>query len=110
MCIRDSPLFIRETSFKEIKKELARTAAETVKDGESIFLDSSSTTGFMIPFLTDRKQLKIVTNGAQAVLYLTKLRDARIFCTGGRLRENSLSSGRKTYPSGKAHGHHDGRA
>ena len=76
------PLFIRETSFKEIKKELARTAAETVKDGESIFLDSSSTTGFMIPFLTDRKQLKIVTNGAQAVLYLTKLRDARIFCTG----------------------------
>ncbi|MBU9745794.1 DeoR/GlpR family DNA-binding transcription regulator [Lachnospiraceae bacterium ASD3451] len=85
------PLFIRETSFKEIKKELARTAAETVKDGESIFLDSSSTTSFMIPFLTDRKQLKIVTNGAQAVLYLTRLHDARIFCTGGRLRENSLS-------------------
>lgn len=85
------PLFVRETANKEKKKSLARAAAALVKDGESIFLDSSSTTAFMIPFLAERKRLKIVTNGAKTTVYLSGLQNASIFCTGGKLRENSLS-------------------
>lgn len=85
------PLFIRETSNKEVKKGLAKAAASLVRDGESIFIDSSSTTAFMIPYLAERKHLKIVTNGAKTTVYLSSLQNASIFCTGGKLRENSLS-------------------
>lgn len=85
------PLFIRETANKEGKKNLAKAAAALVRDGESIFIDSSSTTSFMIPYLAERKHLKIVTNGAKTTVYLSGLQNANIFCTGGRLRENSLS-------------------
>lgn len=85
------PLFVRETANKEEKRNLAKAAAELVRDGESIFLDSSSTTAFMVPYLAERKHLKIVTNGAKTTVHLSSLSNAKIFCTGGRLRENSLS-------------------
>lgn len=45
----------------------------------------------MVPFLAERKHLKIVTNGAKTTIYLSALQNASIFCTGGKLRENSLS-------------------
>ena len=37
------PLYVRETAFREIKRELARKAAGMVKDGKTIFIDSRIT-------------------------------------------------------------------
>lgn len=85
------PFFIRETSHSEEKKQIGETAASFIKDGDTIFLDSSSTTAFVIPCICSRKGLKIVTNGAKAILMLAKLSDCELFCIGGKLRENSLS-------------------
>lgn len=85
------PLYVRETAFREVKRELARKAAALVKDGNTIFIDSSSTATMMTPFLENRKNLRIVTDGAQTSLQLAKLKDAQVFCVGGCLRGNSLS-------------------
>lgn len=85
------PFFIRETSYSEAKKQIGETAADFIKDGDTVFLDSSSTTAFMIPHLYSRTGLKIVTNGAKAILMLSKLSDCELYCIGGKLRENSLS-------------------
>ena len=80
------PLYVRETAFREIKRELARKAAGMVKDGRTIFIDSSSTATMMTPFLE-----RIVTDGAQTSLQLSRLKDAQVFCVGGCLGGNSLS-------------------
>lgn len=85
------PLYVRETAFREIKRELARRAADIVRDGNTIFIDSSSTATMMTPFLENRQNLRIVTDGAQTSLQLAKLKDAQIFCVGGCLGGNSLS-------------------
>lgn len=85
------PFFIRETSFSEAKKQIGKTASDFIKDGDTIFLDSSSTTAFIIPNLYTKKGLKIVTNGAKAILMLSKLNNCEVYCIGGKLRENSLS-------------------
>lgn len=85
------PLYVRETAFREIKRELARKAAGMVKDGNTIFVDSSSTATMMTPFLENKKNLRVVTDGAQTSLQLAKLKDAQIFCVGGCLGGNSLS-------------------
>ncbi len=85
------PLQIRESENAEPKRCLARLAAECIQDGDSIFLDSSSSTEFIIPLMKRRKNLKIVTNGAKHAVMLSTLTDSVMYCTGGKLREHSLS-------------------
>ena len=85
------PFFVRETSHADAKRQIGECAAEFIKDGDTIFIDSSSTAAFLIPRLASKKGLRIVTNGAKAVLMLSKLTDCEIYCVGGKLRENSLS-------------------
>lgn len=89
--LAEIPLYVRETTFKEIKRELARAAAAMVRDGNTIFIDSSSTATLMIPYLENKRCLRIVTDGIQTCMQLSKLTDAQIFSVGGCLRENSLS-------------------
>lgn len=89
--LSEIPLYVRETAFKEIKRELARKAAAIVRDGNTIFIDSSSTATLMVPFLENKKNLRIVTDGAQTSLQLSRLKDAQIFTVGGSLGGNSLS-------------------
>jgi len=85
------PLFVRETSNKEAKDAIAEIAADFIKDGDTLMLDSSSTTMRIIPCLSAKKGLKIVTNGVKTTILLSKLTDCTVYCTGGVLRENSLS-------------------
>lgn len=89
--LAEIPLYVRETTFKDIKRELARKAASMVRDGNTIFIDSSSTATLMIPHLENRRNLRIVTDGVQTCMHLSKLTDAQVFSVGGCLRENSLS-------------------
>lgn len=94
------PLLYREDKNAMQKKQIAETAANEVENGDTIFLDSSSTVSFMIPFLESKSGLRIVTNGAKTTLLLSSLHNAEIISLGGRLRENSLSfSGQNTFQS-----------
>lgn len=47
---------------KEAKDIIAKKAASLVEDGDFIFMDPSSTTYQMIPYLTDKK-VTVITNG-----------------------------------------------
>lgn len=85
------PLFARESYNTDKKDTVALLAAELVKDGDTIILDSSSTASKMINYLSHKKNLTVITNGAKTSLLLSKIPDFKIYCTGGSLRENSLS-------------------
>ena len=92
------PLMHREVKNAQEKKQIAEKAAKEIENGDTIFLDSSSTVSFMIPFLEGKSGLRILTNGAKTTLLLSRLHGAEIISLGGRLRENSLSfSGQSTY-------------
>ena len=85
------PFFIRQTAHEKEKRQIGETAAEFIKNGDTVFIDSSSTASFVIPHITQKNGLKIMTNGAKAAIMLSSLYNCEIFCTGGKLRENSLS-------------------
>lgn len=87
----DIPFLVRKGVHSEEKKTIAKLASTLIEDGDTIFLDSSSSTEFMIPFIKDRKNLKIVTNGVKLATLLCSLSDCSIYSTGGKLREQSLS-------------------
>jgi DeoR/GlpR family transcriptional regulator of sugar metabolism len=85
------PLGMRMTDMRQEKTAIAEAAALLVNDGETLFLDSSSTTLHMIPFLRARKGLTIITNGLQTALELSRSSEIRVYVTGGQLREQARS-------------------
>ena len=85
------PLYARESSNVEKKEVIGKLASYEVHDDDTIILDSSSTTLKIINHLIGKKNLKIITNGAKTATLLSTLTDCTIYCTGGKLRENSLS-------------------
>ena len=85
------PLTVRETEQSQEKNTIAQLAAQYITDGDIIIMDSSSTTLKMVPFLRRKEKLTVITNGAKAAIELGEHHHAKIYCTGGMLRENSLS-------------------
>lgn len=57
---------------KEAKDQIARKAASFVEDGDVIFMDPSSTTYLMIPYLADKK-ITVLTNGISHINQLVAL-------------------------------------
>ena len=85
------PLIVRETEQRDKKQRIAKTAADMVQDGDVITMDSSSTALHMVPYLRRKTNLTVITNGAKTALDCGTLPRTKVVCTGGRLRENSLS-------------------
>ena len=68
------------------KERIARWAADMVEDGDSVLLDSSSTVFHIAPFLLDRSNLTIVTNGIEVAYALAENPTHTIILIGGVLR------------------------
>jgi ribose transport system substrate-binding protein len=68
------------------KERIARWAAEMVEDGDSVLLDSSSTVFHIAPFLLDRSNLTVVTNGIEVAYALAANPTHTIILVGGVLR------------------------
>ncbi|MET4696749.1 transcriptional repressor AgaR [Endozoicomonas lisbonensis] len=73
------------------KAAIGEAAARLVNDGESIILDSGTTTPYVAKNLLDRKHLVIMTNGLNVAVELAKSHDIEIMMTGGTLRKKSYS-------------------
>lgn len=85
------PLDVRLGDRRTEKAVIGKLAAELVSDGDTLFLDSSSTTLCMVRHLRRRSNLTVVTNGLRTAQELSRLGGVRVFCTGGQLREQALS-------------------
>jgi DeoR/GlpR family transcriptional regulator of sugar metabolism len=85
------PVQARKRTQGDIKKRIGKAAASLVQDGEVIFIDSSSTAFSMIPFLSDRKELTVVTNSIDAAYELSMSTQAGIIIPGGTIRRETLS-------------------
>ena len=85
------PLDVRTGDNRAAKEAIARAAAGFVTDGDSLFMDSSSTVLRMLPYLAGRKDLTVITNGLKTAGELARHHGIRTVCTGGVLRERSLS-------------------
>lgn len=84
------PFLIRELEKVDEKIAIARKASELVTDGSVIFLDASTSAYNMIPFLAEKNNLTVITNGVKA---LTRLSEYNINCigTGGAVVNSCLA-------------------
>lgn len=86
----NTPYFIREDMQNVEKSLIGQKAASLVEDGEVIFLDASSTTFNILPYLKDKKNIIVITNGAKAALLLGQMGIKNI-CTGGRMLKGTFA-------------------
>lgn len=75
----------------DIKSQIARWAATSVNDGDSIFLDASPTIFHMVPYLKNHRNLTIVTTGIETALTLSKNTSFTVILLGGTVHADSVS-------------------
>lgn len=85
-----SEMEMEEKSTKNIqeKKEIGELAASFVKNEDIIYLDAGTTTYEMIPFLKDKEDLLVVTNGVNHANLLLE-NDVSTILLGGQIKKRT---------------------
>jgi DeoR family transcriptional regulator of aga operon len=86
----DRSLREKEKLHRKEKQRIATAAVRLVREGESVVLDSGSTTTAIARALRDFRQLTIITNAVNIAAGLAGT-SVEVILTGGILRENSFS-------------------
>lgn len=89
----DTPLSIKETRRHAQKVRIGQAAAKLIRDGETIILDSGSTTAEIARHIRQMKleSLTVITNALNVALELSGLPNVRVMMLGGLLRQTSYS-------------------
>lgn len=74
-----------------LKRAIGKKAAEFVKDGDTILLDSGSTTTEIAHQITDRKNLTVITNALNIALILGAVPGITTIMTAGEFKAPTLS-------------------
>lgn len=87
------PFKVRERTNKKEKQIIAKLVQEVIGEGESIMLDSSSTSLMVARNLKQYRKLTVITNSVEILLELSNCKNIKVISTGGELRESALSLG-----------------
>lgn len=89
----DTPLNIKETRWHVQKLRIGQAAAKMIRDGETVILDSGSTTVEIARQIRQMKfeALTVITNALNIAMELSGLPQVRVMMLGGMLRQTSYS-------------------
>ena len=73
------------------KLSIAERSAQLVEDGDSIFIDSGTTTFNMIKYLKDKKNITLFTNNLNAIMQALPYENIEIICLSGKLSRKTSS-------------------
>lgn len=82
------PYEIKAQRYVQEKQRIARAALEYISDGDSLILDSGSTTYELARLLLPRRNLTIVSNDLKIASLLAVNPSITLICTGGVSRTN----------------------
>lgn len=88
----DMPVSQKQRLNAHEKEMLGKYAAQTIKDGETIILDSGTTTMEIAKNLDNFKHLTIITNAIDITIVLNKYERFNVILLGGNLRSLSMST------------------
>ncbi len=74
-----------------VKRKLAEVACKYINEGDTILLDSGTTTAEIARCLHHFKRLVVMTNGLNVAQNLVQAEGVEVLMTGGTLRKKSLS-------------------
>ena len=72
----------------EAKAQLAKEAVKHIVNGDTVFLDASTTTYYIAKEIKNLKNITVVTNSLRVVSELAGLKDIKVICIGGMAGAN----------------------
>ncbi len=84
--VQEGPFHHRMRQHVAAKRAMARHVAEGLQPGDSLFIDTGSTTLFLAEEIAQRKGLIIITNSAEIAALCEKGESNRILLIGGEFR------------------------
>lgn len=85
----EAPFERRMRENAQAKRAIARAAARTIRDGESVLFDTGTTTSFVARELLARRRLTVITNSSDIARLLATVNGNTVFMAGGELRSDS---------------------
>ena len=90
--VSSEPTFTeKEDKYRREKEMIAKKAAEMIEEGDSLLIDSGTTTMYLSAQLLKFRSLTVVTNSIILAQQLSSHHGIQIILTGGTLRQNTMS-------------------
>ncbi len=89
----DTPYLFRLNQNADAKKKIASLALQHIKNGNTLFMDSSSTVATLAAMLGSFRDLTVVTNGIAILNELNENTSAKIISCGGVIRNHTTITG-----------------
>lgn len=86
---QDPPFVVRQQSETASKKHIAELAMKFVKDGQTLFLDSSSTITGLAREIAKSGSYSILSNGIEIVSVLNESTRIKLYSCGGKVNNHS---------------------
>lgn len=87
--VGEAPFERRMRENSEAKRAIAAAVAATIRDGDSIMMDTGTTTSFLARELLSHRRLTVVTNSSDIARTLATLNDNKVYMAGGELRSDN---------------------
>jgi DeoR family transcriptional regulator, aga operon transcriptional repressor len=87
----DPSISDKQKEFLKEKQKIAKAAVKLIEDGDTIILDSGTTTTEIAKNLEQFKNLTIITNALNIAIILSEYEGFNVFMPGGILRKKALS-------------------
>lgn len=89
--VSEPPIETKRVSHTDEKERIGRLAAAMIEPGDSIMLDSGTTTLQVARFLPDDEGITVVTNDFNVLAVLTQKRRIKTVMLGGELRRKNMA-------------------
>ncbi|MEE1013490.1 MAG: DeoR/GlpR family DNA-binding transcription regulator [Clostridia bacterium] len=83
---RSVPLVFRYNKMRPAKNKIGKKAAEFICDGDTILIDGSTTSQYIGKYLTEKKNLTVITNNLALASFLSEY-SITVYCLGGKIAE-----------------------
>lgn len=87
--VGEAPFDRRMRENASAKQAIARALAATIRDGESVMLDTGTTTSFLARELLQHRRLTVVTNSSDIARLLATVNGNKVHMAGGALCSDS---------------------
>lgn len=98
------PLHFRYSQMRPVKNKIGKKAAGLIQNGDTVFIDCSTTAQCIGKYITDRKDLTVITNNLSLAAYVSEF-GIRSVCLGGRIMEPpSMAYSEETVENARKYG------
>ncbi len=90
--LREAPMERRMGENRNAKQAIASAVADRIDDGDTLMLDTGSTTAYVALSLSKKSGLRVVTNSTEIGRILARQNSNKIYLVGGEIGNNQLAT------------------